>query len=156
MVHDNKKDPLLLSSSGDIAQIPRTTSTPAVFPDTHNHTNNNNNNTFMATATTTSMNTATASEEERQAQADTPAGDDACGDYLDGVMGVETESPVVNSNADAGITLPKKTSGVFGASSNLINSIVGAGIIGLPYAFRQSGLVAGLVLLLIVAYLTGT
>ena len=38
---------------------------------------------------------------------------------------------------------------------NLINSIVGAGIIGIPYAFSQSGLVTGLFLLVLVSYLTG-
>lgn len=35
-----------------------------------------------------------------------------------------------------------------------MNSIVGAGIIGIPYALRESGLVAGLLLLVLVAYLT--
>ena len=47
-----------------------------------------------------------------------------------------------------------KTSGIGGASANLINSIVGAGIIGIPYALKQSGLIAGILLLLLVAYLT--
>lgn len=56
----------------------------------------------------------------------------------------------------ATISVPKKKSGIFGASSNLINSIVGAGIIGIPYALKQSGLVAGVFLLILVAYLTGT
>ena len=49
---------------------------------------------------------------------------------------------------------PNKQSGIFGASSNLVNSIVGAGIIGIPYALSQSGLLAGLFLLGLVAYLT--
>ena len=53
------------------------------------------------------------------------------------------------------LSTPKKKSGIFGASSNLVNSIVGAGIIGIPYAFRQSGLIAGLFLLGLVAFLTG-
>mmetsp|Transcript_21959 Transcript_21959/g.62974 ORF Transcript_21959/g.62974 Transcript_21959/m.62974 type:complete len:616 (+) Transcript_21959:17-1864(+) len=52
------------------------------------------------------------------------------------------------------LSLPKKQSGLFGASSNLVNSIVGAGIVGIPYAFRQAGFVAGLVLLGLVAFLT--
>jgi len=52
------------------------------------------------------------------------------------------------------LSTPKKKSGIFGASSNLVNSIVGAGIIGIPYAFRQSGLIAGLFLLGLVAFLT--
>jgi hypothetical protein len=53
------------------------------------------------------------------------------------------------------VSTPQKKSGIFGASSNLVNSIVGAGIIGIPYALKQSGLVTGVMLLLLVAYLTG-
>jgi hypothetical protein len=34
---------------------------------------------------------------------------------------------------------PHVQSGVFGASANLVNAIVGAGIIGIPYALKQSG-----------------
>jgi sodium-coupled neutral amino acid transporter 11 len=54
------------------------------------------------------------------------------------------------------LSMPVKKSGLCGTSSNLANSIVGAGIIGIPYAFRQSGIVAGVFLLLVVAYCTGT
>eukprot|EP00957_Ditylum_brightwellii_P207446 15353014-Ditylum_brightwellii.AAC.1 len=32
----------------------------------------------------------------------------------------------------------KKRTGVFGTTANLVNTIVGAGIIGMPYAVRQS------------------
>jgi hypothetical protein len=53
------------------------------------------------------------------------------------------------------VSRPKRLSGIVGASSNLVNSIVGAGIIGIPYALRESGLIAGVLLLLIVAYCTG-
>ncbi|CCX33066.1 transmembrane amino acid transporter [Pyronema domesticum] len=42
-------------------------------------------------------------------------------------------------------TRPK--SGGFNAFMNMANSIIGAGIIGQPYAFRQAGLAAGIVLL---------
>lgn len=52
------------------------------------------------------------------------------------------------------LSLPKKKSSVLGASSNLVNSIVGAGIIGIPYALRMSGLMAGMLLLVLVAVLT--
>jgi hypothetical protein len=52
------------------------------------------------------------------------------------------------------ISMPKKKSGLLGTSSNLVNSIVGAGIIGIPYAMRQSGIVVGLILIVLVAYLT--
>lgn len=41
-----------------------------------------------------------------------------------------------------------------GASANFINSILGAGIIGLPYALNQAGFLPGILLVLIVAFLT--
>lgn len=44
--------------------------------------------------------------------------------------------------------------GVFGASSNLVNAIVGAGIIGIPFAVEQSGLVVGVGLLILVSWMT--
>ena len=53
------------------------------------------------------------------------------------------------------VSLPKTKSEISGASSNLVNSIVGAGIIGIPFAFKQSGLVAGVALLFLVSYFTG-
>lgn len=52
------------------------------------------------------------------------------------------------------ISLPKKKSHIPGACSNLVNSIVGAGIIGIPFALKESGLVAGIVLLVLVSYFT--
>jgi sodium-coupled neutral amino acid transporter 11 len=52
------------------------------------------------------------------------------------------------------LSMPKKKSSILGASSNLVNSIVGAGIIGIPYALRMSGLWAGVLLLILVAVLT--
>jgi hypothetical protein len=52
------------------------------------------------------------------------------------------------------ISMPIKKSGLLSTSSNLVNSIVGAGIIGIPYAMRQSGIVVGLILIVLVAYLT--
>ena len=52
------------------------------------------------------------------------------------------------------LSMPKKKSSILGASSNLVNSIVGAGIIGIPYALRMSGLWAGIILLILVAVLT--
>ncbi len=50
--------------------------------------------------------------------------------------------------------LPEKKSSVLGTYANLVNTIVGAGIIGVPYAMNESGLVAGLALIIIVAFLT--
>jgi sodium-coupled neutral amino acid transporter 11 len=52
------------------------------------------------------------------------------------------------------MSMPNKKSGLIGTGGNLVNSIVGAGIIGIPYAMKQSGIVVGLVLLVLVAYLT--
>jgi Transmembrane amino acid transporter protein len=49
---------------------------------------------------------------------------------------------------------PKTRSGLGGGISNMVNSIVGAGIIGIPYAFKESGMVTGLFLLVLVSYLT--
>lgn len=102
----------------------------------------------------------TMASERAEEQAQAGALEDN-GDYMDGVMGVggeqasQHDSNSSNANTAAGITLPKTKSGIFGTSSNLVNSIVGAGIIGLPYAFRESGLIAGLILLILVGYLTG-
>lgn len=42
----------------------------------------------------------------------------------------------------------------FGTTSNLVNAIVGAGIVGIPFAIKQSGLVAGVFMVLLCAYLT--
>jgi solute carrier family 38 (sodium-coupled neutral amino acid transporter), member 11 len=44
-------------------------------------------------------------------------------------------------------TRPK--SGLRSAFMNMANSIIGAGIIGQPYAFRQAGLLAGIILLIV-------
>lgn len=52
------------------------------------------------------------------------------------------------------IDVPKTTTGIVGTSSNLVNSIVGAGIIGIPYAIASSGLIAGIVLLILVGFFT--
>jgi hypothetical protein len=52
------------------------------------------------------------------------------------------------------ISMPETKSGLIGVCSNLVNSIVGAGIIGIPYAMRNCGVVVGLMLLILVAYLT--
>ena len=44
--------------------------------------------------------------------------------------------------------------GLGGAAFNMINSILGAGIIGIPYALRECGLVVGVFLLVLVAAVT--
>ncbi|KAL7505449.1 hypothetical protein ACHAWX_000613 [Stephanocyclus meneghinianus] len=43
---------------------------------------------------------------------------------------------------------------VAGATSNLINAVIGAGIVGIPFAVRETGLVAGIVLVVLCALLT--
>jgi sodium-coupled neutral amino acid transporter 11 len=75
-------------------------------------------------------------------------------------IAVDDTDPAPPSNARpqspgvSNISMPSTKSGLVGASSNLVNSIVGAGIIGIPYAMRQSGIVGGVFLLVLVAYLT--
>ncbi|KAN0060043.1 hypothetical protein ACQY0O_008016 [Thecaphora frezii] len=48
----------------------------------------------------------------------------------------------------------KRGAGVFDATVNMANSILGAGIVGLPYSMRESGFVAGLGLLIGLSLLT--
>lgn len=48
----------------------------------------------------------------------------------------------------------RRSAGVFEGTVNMANSILGAGIVGLPYSMRESGFVAGLVLLAVIAMLT--
>jgi hypothetical protein len=75
-------------------------------------------------------------------------------DDTDSVPHSHGKTPRSPSSQVSNISMPSTKSGLVGASSNLVNSIVGAGIIGIPYAIRQSGLVVGLMLLILVAYLT--
>ncbi|KAM4559391.1 putative sodium-coupled neutral amino acid transporter 11 [Odontesthes bonariensis] len=65
------------------------------------------------------------------------------------------------SNGEEGTTLihPQKavresSGSMLSASFNFINSIIGSGIIGLPYALNQAGLPLGLLLLIVVAFIT--
>jgi sodium-coupled neutral amino acid transporter 11 len=48
----------------------------------------------------------------------------------------------------------EKKSTVMGCSANLINAIVGSGIVGLPYAIQQAGFVAGIGLVILCSILT--
>lgn len=85
------------------------------------------------------------------------AGDD---DYHNAILGLPPSNlrafdrNISDDVSSPKLSVPKKKSGLIGASGNLVNSIVGAGIIGIPYAFRQSGLIFGLLSLLLVGYLT--
>jgi len=49
---------------------------------------------------------------------------------------------------------PLTQTGKFGAITNYLNTILGAGIIGIPYAIKECGCVAGVILLIFVALLT--
>ena len=49
----------------------------------------------------------------------------------------------------------EKESNLVGASFNLIKTIIGAGIISLPAAMKESGLLTGIILLGIMAVVTG-
>mmetsp|Transcript_28520 Transcript_28520/g.60187 ORF Transcript_28520/g.60187 Transcript_28520/m.60187 type:complete len:638 (+) Transcript_28520:364-2277(+) len=59
---------------------------------------------------------------------------------------VKKESPAVKEHK----------SSVAGATSNLINAIIGAGIVGIPFAIKETGLVAGVFLVILCAFLTET
>ena len=73
-----------------------------------------------------------------------------------GAMEVDQDSTLSPPKKQiSNLSLPKKKSDVAGACSNLVNSIVGAGIIGIPFALKESGLVAGVILLILVSYFTG-
>lgn len=47
-------------------------------------------------------------------------------------------------------------SSILGCTANLMNAIVGAGIVGIPFAIQQAGFCAGIGLILLVAFLTET
>lgn len=71
---------------------------------------------------------------------------------LEGVEGVGRSTGLTDNGE-----LPdwlKRGAGVFDATTNMANSILGAGIVGLPYSMRQSGFVAGVILLVGLAMLT--
>ncbi len=70
------------------------------------------------------------------------------------IDGIELSNNNDTNNSNNKLSKPLIKSGIPGASFNLINSIVGAGIIGIPYALQQSGLLVGILLLLLVSYLT--
>lgn len=75
-----------------------------------------------------------------------------------GAMEVDQVSTPSGGNAPkrqiSNLSLPKKKSDISGACSNLVNSIVGAGIVGIPFAIKEAGFVAGVILLVLVSYFT--
>lgn len=70
------------------------------------------------------------------------------------VNDVDLGPPATVHRQVSNVVEPKVKAGLMGSTSNLINSIVGSGIIGLPYAMKESGIVAGFVMILIVSYFT--
>lgn len=64
----------------------------------------------------------------------------------------QTEKLLLNRNG-ATDQLEKKSS-LIGTYANLVNAIVGAGIIGIPYAMKETGIVAGLILTFATSLLT--
>lgn len=72
---------------------------------------------------------------------------------LEGLEGVGQATGLTSDSGELPDWL-KRGAGVFDATTNMANSILGAGIVGLPYSMRQSGFVAGVVLLSGLALLT--
>ena len=48
----------------------------------------------------------------------------------------------------------EKSTTIAGATSNLVNAVIGAGIVGMPYAIKETGLVAGAFLIVLCAVMT--
>ncbi|RGB28819.1 AAAP amino acid permease [Rhizophagus diaphanus] len=59
----------------------------------------------------------------------------------------DSNSILVLENGDT-LRMPKDGGSFFESFLNMANSIIGAGIIGLPFAFRESGVFAGVILLI--------
>ncbi len=51
-------------------------------------------------------------------------------------------------------SVKEKSTTIAGATSNLVNAVIGAGIVGMPYAIRETGLVAGAFLIVLCAMMT--
>ena len=56
---------------------------------------------------------------------------------------------------DGSVVREAKRSGVFGTFANLSNSIIGGGIVSIPYAVQNCGFLSGMFLLVAVAMLAG-
>ncbi|OZJ02862.1 hypothetical protein BZG36_04083 [Bifiguratus adelaidae] len=73
------------------------------------------------------------------------------------VLIAEEEEGLLSNEVDlypeANIKLPKDGGTIFASFLNMANSIIGAGIIGLPYAFREAGLLTGILLLVSLTWL---
>jgi solute carrier family 38 (sodium-coupled neutral amino acid transporter), member 11 len=107
----------------------------------------NNNYHHHVTLSSTSSSTTDSQQQQRN---------------QDGVM---TRMVIVQERTPKGKhvirTIQKQTaiqqeskSTLVGTTSNLINAIVGAGIVGIPYAVNQCGFMSGILLIIICAYIT--
>jgi sodium-coupled neutral amino acid transporter 11 len=52
------------------------------------------------------------------------------------------------------VTVQENKSTLLGCTANLINAIVGSGIVGIPFAVKEAGFGAGVVLIILCAILT--
>ena len=80
--------------------------------------------------------------------------DRACDSVESTLISKESKSEPLLKKQVSTIEEPKANSSIAGVSANLMNTIVGSGIVGVPFAFQQSGYIAGLVLMIMVAYMT--
>lgn len=70
------------------------------------------------------------------------------------------KTPVTLQETPGGTRRPMKQevdehkSGYVGTVANLMNAIVGSGIVGIPFAIRQAGFMAGIFLIIIAAFIT--
>ena len=73
----------------------------------------------------------------------------------DGEVTISFSSPLASSNNcnNNDTVESERISTVFEASFNFVNSIVGAGIIGLPFAIKQCGFVSGIFMMTLVGFI---
>ena len=73
-----------------------------------------------------------------------------------------TPSVVVVQQTPGGTRRPVRQKGevhehkssILGCTANLVNAIVGSGIVGIPFAIKEAGFVAGILLVILCAILT--
>ena len=93
---------------------------------------------------------------EPQTSSDKKNEDSGSKGECDHKSGSKGERDHKSGSKDALDAKSEKESNLVGASFNLIKTIIGAGIISLPAAMKESGLLTGIILLGIMAVVTGT
>jgi len=58
-----------------------------------------------------------------------------------GKNGNHTNAMTTNTNATNDVDMPERKSTIIGAASNLTVNIISAGIVGIPYAMKQTGII---------------